>query len=158
MDKSVVYTNDGAIDYFNTEEYYTLDYTKYIIKYLIVDYIIRNKIKQSSLLLNTGNCCSFIVNIERYREYIILQDPDEQEYYIHFSSVSYDNGGGDINPMKKCSSYVSQLMDISNSVNGTLTHEEILDNMNKLTKYIMSFVDYIDAFDDGYVFCNTKSA
>jgi hypothetical protein len=42
-------------------------------------------------------------------------------------------------------------MDISN-----LSHEEILVNMNKLTKYMISFVDYINAFDDVYVSCNIK--
>lgn len=161
MANAVAYISDGTIDRFDYQQLANYNDPRFTRKFLIIDYMQHKHVPdQSSLLVGTDNYNAFMVNIKGYKKYVIQRKVFSAEihYYIHLVDIS-KHGTDSISPMKKCNEYISQLMDITNSVNDvSLTHDEILANMKKLTNYIMSFVDYINAFDDGYMTCNTKSS
>lgn len=155
MNSSIVYTSSGIIDRCDKDEVrvegvaHIIQYADAYLYFSIVDYVLKNKdaLEGVTSLFSHGDMFnSFIVNKDGYRKYIILGDS------ICFAKKE-ESGDVVIGTMKKCSDEILRLMDITD-----LTHAEILDNMEKLTKYMMSFTDYINSFDDCYVFCNTKSS
>lgn len=84
----------------------------------------------------------FMVNAREYNNFVIK------------NGIIYSTTGNGLEmKIKNYSSKLHQLCDISN-----LTNLEIQHRLCKLQHYLISFVDYINNFDDGYMFSTTKKS
>ena len=104
-------------------------------------YCDHNKEFNGQSVLYIGKAWLFIVNVEVYSDFVIK------------NGIVYAVTEDSEVKIKNYSEKLRNLIDVT-----SLTNEEIQNTISNLTRYLITFVDYINRFDDDYLFCATKKS